>query len=224
MLNRETGEPIWPIEERPVPQSEVPSEKTSPTQPFPTKPKPFDRQGFSLDDVIDFTPQLHSEGLEIVKRYRIGPLFTPPALERPDGPPATLMLPADVGGANWPGGALDPETNRLYIHSHTAVYPLPNTAADLASIEPGTPTPGGGGAWRGRSWCGGPRRRVTLAKERHRLLAARSPVAVGHLVAAGRSRPVLVAARPAQAVRVAAPGGQAVLVAAAARPSRACRW
>ncbi len=145
VLNRETGEPIWPIEERPVPQSEVPSEKTSPTQPFPTKPKPFDRQGFSLDDVIDFTPQLHSEGLEIVKRYRIGPLFTPPAPERPDGPPATLMLPADIGGANWPGGAFDPETNRLYIHSHTSVYPLPNTAADLASIEPGTPTPGGGG-------------------------------------------------------------------------------
>ena len=159
VLNRETGEPIWPIEERPVPQSEVPSEKTSPTQPFPTKPKPFDRQGFSLDDVIDFTPELHREGLEVVKRYRIGPIFTPPALDRPDGPAATLMLPADVGGSNWPGGALDPETNRLYIHSHTSVYSLPNTATDLASIAPGTPTPGGGGrgaAGRGAAAPGGP--------------------------------------------------------------------
>ena len=68
------------------------------------------------------------------------------------------MLPADVGGANWPGGALDPETNRLYIHSHTAVYPLPNTATDLANIEPGTADAGRGRPRRGRSWCGGPRR------------------------------------------------------------------
>ena len=160
VLNRETGEPIWPIEERPVPQSEVPSEKTSPTQPFPTKPKPFDRQGFSLDDVLDFTPELHREGLEVVKRYRIGPIFTPPALEQPGGPAATLMLPADVGGANWPGGALDPETNRLYIHSHTSVYSLPNVAPDLAAMTPGTPypaAPGRGGApGGGRAGAGGP--------------------------------------------------------------------
>lgn len=141
VLNRETGEPIWPIEERPVPQSEVPSEKTSPTQPFPTKPLPFDRQGFSADDVLDFTPELRREGLELLKRYRIGPIFTPPALEQPGGPAATLMLPADTGGANWPGGALDPETNRLYIHSHTAVYSLTNTAPDLAAMTPGTPIP-----------------------------------------------------------------------------------
>ena len=158
VLNRETGEPIWPIEERPVPQSEVPSEKTSPTQPFPTKPKPFDRQGFSLDDVLDFTPELHREGLELVKRYRIGPIFTPPALEQPGGPAATLMLPADTGGANWPGGALDPETNRLYIHSHTAVYSLTNTAPDLAAITPGTPTPTAarGAGPGGRAGAAGP--------------------------------------------------------------------
>ena len=158
VLNRETGEPIWPIEERPVPQSEVPSEKTSPTQPFPTKPKPFDRQGFSLDDVLDFTPELHREGLELVKRYRIGPIFTPPALEQPGGPAATLMLPADTGGANWPGGALDPETNRLYIHSHTAVYSLTNTAPDLAAIQPGTPTPPAarGAGPGGRAGAAGP--------------------------------------------------------------------
>jgi quinoprotein glucose dehydrogenase len=140
VLNRETGEPIWPIEERPVPQSEVPSEKTSPTQPFPTKPLPFDRQGFSLDDVTDLTPELHKEALEVVKRYRIGPIYTPPAPETPGGPPATLMLPADVGGANWPGGAFDPETNRLYIHSHSAVFTLRNIPADL---EPFDPSPAG---------------------------------------------------------------------------------
>ena len=69
-----------------------------------------------------------AEALEIVKRYRIGPLYTPPALATPDGPLATLMLPADVGGANWPGGSFDPETNRLYIHSHTTVFAVPNTA------------------------------------------------------------------------------------------------
>ena len=86
VLNRETGEPIWPIEERPVPQSDVPGEKTSPTQPFPTRPAPFDRQGVSIDDLIDFTPQLRAEALEVVKKYKIGPLYTPPALARPDGP------------------------------------------------------------------------------------------------------------------------------------------
>ena len=132
VLNRETGEPIWPIEERPVPQSNVPYEKTSPTQPFPTKPPPFDRQGVSIDDLIDFTPELRAEAVELVKSFKIGPLFTPPELARPGGPVATLILPADVGGANWPGGSYDPETGRLYIHSHTNVFALPNVAAKLA--------------------------------------------------------------------------------------------
>lgn len=136
VLNRVTGAPIWPIEERPVPQSDVPGEKTSPTQPFPTRPAPFDRQGVSTDDLIDFTPELRASALEIVKKYRLGPIFTPPALARPDGPLGTLMLPMDVGGANWPGGSFDPETNRLYIHSHTTVFVLPNIPADLAMPGP----------------------------------------------------------------------------------------
>ena len=110
VLNRETGEPIWPIEERPVPQSTVPGEKTSPTQPFPTRPAPFDRQGIGVDDLIDFTPALRAEALEVIKRYQIGPLFTPPVLSNADGPLATLQVPADTGGANWPGGSFDPET------------------------------------------------------------------------------------------------------------------
>jgi len=137
VLNRETGEPIWPIEELPVPQSESPYEKTSPTQPFPTWPLPFDRQGFDMDVLNDLTPALRAEAEQVVSRYNIGPLYTPPAVERPGGPLGTLMLPADVGGANWPGGSFDPEHNRLYIHSHTAVFTLRNVPADLRPFNPG---------------------------------------------------------------------------------------
>jgi quinoprotein glucose dehydrogenase len=140
VLNRETGEPIWPIEERPVPQSDSPFEKTSPTQPFPTWPQPFDRQGFSADVLNDLTPALRAEAESVMAQYHIGPLYTPPAVDVPGGPLGTLMLPADVGGANWPGGSFDPETNRLYIHSHTAVFTLRNIPADL---EPFDPSPAG---------------------------------------------------------------------------------
>jgi quinoprotein glucose dehydrogenase len=136
VLNRQTGEPIWPIEERPVPQSEVPGEKTSATQPFPTKPAPFDRQGVSIDDLIDFTPSLRAEAVELVKKYRIGPIFTPPALVRPGGPISVLMLPMDVGGSNWPGGSFDPATNHLYIHSHTTVFSLRSVPADISMPGP----------------------------------------------------------------------------------------
>jgi len=136
VLNRETGQPIWPIEERPVPQSELPGEKTSPTQPFPTRPAAFDRQGVSIDDLIDFTPELRAQAIEQAKAYKLGPIFTPPGLTKPDGPIGTLMLPADVGGANWPGGSFDPETNRLYIHSHTAVFSLANVSQDLSTPGP----------------------------------------------------------------------------------------
>lgn len=122
VFNRETGEPIWPIEERPVPQSDAPKEKTSPTQPFPTWPKPYDMQGITVDDLIDFTPELRAQALEAAGRYKMGPLFTPPAVSSLDGPLGTLQMPGDVGGANWPGGSFDPETNYLYIHSHTTVY------------------------------------------------------------------------------------------------------
>ena len=136
VLNRETGEPIWPIEERPVPQSDSPYEKTSPTQPFPTRPQPFDRQGFSVDVLNDLTPELRAEAERVMAQYRIGPLYTPPAVDVPGGSLGTLMLPADVGGANWPGGSFDPVTNRLYIHSHTAVFTLRNIPADLKPFNP----------------------------------------------------------------------------------------
>jgi quinoprotein glucose dehydrogenase len=136
VLNRETGEPVWPIEERAVPQSDVPGEKTSPTQPFPTRPLPFDRQGVTTDDLIDFTPALRAQALEQASAYKLGPIFTPPGLATPGGPMGTLMLPSEVGGTNWPGGSFDPETNRLYIHSHTVVFNLPNVAQDLSMPGP----------------------------------------------------------------------------------------
>ena len=122
VFDRITGEPVWPIEERPVPQSDVPGEQTAPTQPFPTKPAPFDRQGMTVDDLIDFTPDLHAEALEIFSRYRSGPLFTPPSVrdESPDGTQGTLQLPGYVGGANWNGAAYDPESQVLYVPSSTA--------------------------------------------------------------------------------------------------------
>jgi quinoprotein glucose dehydrogenase len=119
VFDRVTGTPVWPIEERPVEKGDVPGEWYSPTQPFVTRPPAFDRQGVSVDDLIDFTPALRAEAVELVKRYKIGPLFTPPVVSKWEGPLGTLMLPSNTGGANWPGGALDPDTNILYIYSFT---------------------------------------------------------------------------------------------------------
>ncbi len=113
VFDRVTGAPIWPIEDRPVPPSTVPGEKASPTQPFPTRPAPFDRQGFTEDDIVDFTPELKARAREIVKPYVLGPLFTPPSLA------GTIQLPANGGGANWSGAAFDPQTGMLYVPSIT---------------------------------------------------------------------------------------------------------
>jgi quinoprotein glucose dehydrogenase len=126
-FDRATGEPLWPLEERPVPQSDVPGEWTSPTQPFPTKPAAYDRQGVSEDDLIDFTPEIKQAALESLHDLRIGPMFTPPSLlEADDGTRGTLVLPHYGGGANWEGGAADPETGLLYVASQTspAVFAL----------------------------------------------------------------------------------------------------
>ena len=123
VFDRVTGEPVWPIEERPVPQSDVPGERTSPTQPFPTKPPPFDRQGYKEDDLIDFTPELRAEALEIVSQVRTGPLYTPPSVvkEEEGGTKGTLFIPAVTGGANWQGGAVDPENGILFVASASRV-------------------------------------------------------------------------------------------------------
>jgi quinoprotein glucose dehydrogenase len=113
VLDRVTGEPVWPIEERPVPPSTVPGEQASPTQPFPTKPLPFDRQGVSPQDLIDFTPELHQEALEVLRKYTHGPLYTPPTNL------GTMILPGVTGGASWSGAAFHPDTGLLYVPSVT---------------------------------------------------------------------------------------------------------
>jgi quinoprotein glucose dehydrogenase len=130
VFDRATGQPVWPIEERAVEQSNVPMEKTAPTQPFVTKPPAYDRQGTSLDDLIDFTPELRAEAVKLVSRYKLGPIFTPPVVSRWDGPIGTIMLPSTGGGANWPGGAYDPETNMLFVHSTTTPAVLGLNASD----------------------------------------------------------------------------------------------
>jgi len=109
VFDRVSGDPIWPIVEKPVPQSDVPGEKSSPTQPFPTKPLPFAKQGITENDLIDFTPELKAAALAELKKYRSGPLFTPPS---PDG---LVMLPGNIGGGNFGGGAFDPETGIIYV-------------------------------------------------------------------------------------------------------------
>ena len=121
VFDRVTGEPVWPIEERPVGASDVPMEWTAPTQPFPTRPAPFDRQGVSLDDLIDFTPEIKAAAIDSLARLRIGPLYTPPSLaEASDGTRGTIQLPGSLGGTNWPGASFDPETGVLYVGSMTA--------------------------------------------------------------------------------------------------------
>lgn len=121
VFDRVTGEPVWPINERPVQPSDVPGEWLSETQPFPTKPPAYERQGVSLDDLVDFTPEIRRRAEEIVSNYRIGPIFTPPSVSDVDGTLGTLMLPNVAGGSNWPGGSLDPETGIVYLHSNTSV-------------------------------------------------------------------------------------------------------
>ena len=145
VLDRATGQPVWPIEERPVPKGDVPGEWYSPTQPFPTKPPAFDRQGTSLDDLIDFTPELKAEAVKMVARYKLGPLFTPPVLRKWDGPLATLTLPNFNGGVNWPGGSVDPETKRLFLYSFTQVWalgvvPSDGKRSDMSYISGTAPT------------------------------------------------------------------------------------
>jgi quinoprotein glucose dehydrogenase len=135
VLDRVTGEPVWPIVERPVPQSNVPGERTSPTQPIPTKPPAFDLQGATEENLIDFTPELRAEALEILKRYTSGPLFTPPTIRDDStgaGKLGTIQLPGSAGAASWTGGAFDPDTQILYVPSANAPF--------VADLEPGDPS------------------------------------------------------------------------------------
>ncbi len=120
-FNRETGVPIWPLEERSVPWSEVPGEQLSPTQPFPTKPEPYDLHGLTVDDLIDFTPELREEALEIVSEYRMGPIYNPPIhVGNSEGLRGSIWCPGELGGTNISGPpAADPATGIIYTISRT---------------------------------------------------------------------------------------------------------
>lgn len=139
VFDRKTGAPVWPIVERPVPPSSVPGEVAAPTQPFPTRPAPFDRQGFSEDDLIDFTPELRARAIEAVKDFVLGPLFTPPSIRSDEsgGKKGTLTVPGGWGSGNWNTGAFDPETGVYYAISHTqpGVRSVVKTTDPKASME-----------------------------------------------------------------------------------------
>jgi quinoprotein glucose dehydrogenase len=130
VFDRATGEPVWPIEERPVPTNGVPGEVLSPTQPYPTKPPPFDRQGITDDDLNDITPGIKKAAREFVSKYRTGPMFTPLSEK------GTIILPGIGGGGDWPGAAFDPESGYLYVTSKT----LP-TLIKLIKEGPNSPWP-----------------------------------------------------------------------------------
>jgi quinoprotein glucose dehydrogenase len=132
VFDRVTGKPVWPIEERPVPQGDVPGEWYSKTQPFPTKPPAYDNQGVSIDQLINFTPALRAEAVSLVSNFKLGPLFTPPVVSKAEGPVATIVSPGTQGGTNWPGGSYDPETHILYVFSES-------TIALLSLVPPGNP-------------------------------------------------------------------------------------
>jgi len=145
VFDRESGEAVWPIEDRPVPRSTVPGERSAPTQPFPTKPPAYSRQGMHEGQLIDFTPEILARAKEILEQYDYGPLYTPPSLR------GTWNLPGWGGGASWPGGAFDPQTGWLYVPSHnrpvvlTIKKPDPNRSSFdfIGSIQISPPGPFG---------------------------------------------------------------------------------
>jgi quinoprotein glucose dehydrogenase len=144
VFNRETGEPIWPMEERPVPKGDVPGEWYSPTQPHPTKPPAYGRQGVQIDDLIDFTPALRAEAVKLVERYKLTTVFTPPVVSKAEGPLG--ILTSVKNGTIWEGGSFDPETRIVYVYSEGAIGALglvpPDPAkSDMAYVQ-GTATEG----------------------------------------------------------------------------------
>ena len=169
VFDRVTGQPIWPIEEKPVEKGDVPGEWYSPTQPFPTKPPAYDLQGVLTDDLINFTPELRAEAVKLVSRYKLGPMFTPGVLSKWPGPLATLTAATAGGGSNWPGGAYDPATHIFYVESQSVVTPIGlvpgGTRSDMNFISGQArspdPTPAGasstaaGGAEGGEGGGGG---------------------------------------------------------------------
>jgi len=132
-FDRLTGQPIWPFEERPVPKGDVPGEWYSPTQPMPTKPPAYGVAGIpSVDDLIDFTPELKAEALKVISKYKIGPIFTPIVVSKPEGPFGTILT---TGVTNWPGGSYDPESHILYVHASTGMISNGLVPGDPARTE-----------------------------------------------------------------------------------------
>src|SRR5438552_15616417 len=116
VFDRVTGKPVWPIVERPVPtDSDVPGEKAYPTQPFPTKPPSFAPQGVLLEDANNLTPEIKTLAQEQIKKFRYGPIFTPPSLK------GTLQRPTSSGGANWGGAGFDPESGYLFVRANNGI-------------------------------------------------------------------------------------------------------
>jgi quinoprotein glucose dehydrogenase len=117
VFDRITGVPIWPIEEKPVPQSTMAHEKTAPTQPFPSKPPAYSRTHVSENDLIDFTPALRAQALQNLKLFRWEQIpYVPPV-----GPESKLLGSINIantsGGTNWPGSGFDPETGIFYTQA-----------------------------------------------------------------------------------------------------------
>ncbi len=140
VFDRTNGKPIWPIEERPVEKGAVPTEWYSPTQPFPTKPPAYDNQGVLPDSLINFTPALHEQALQLIAKYKTGPIFTPPSVSTQDGTLGTLVSPGSQGGTNWPGGSYDPETHTVYVFSQSAIallglVPPPSNISDMNYVQ-----------------------------------------------------------------------------------------
>jgi quinoprotein glucose dehydrogenase len=155
VLDRVTGQPVWPIEEKPVEKGSVPGEWYSPTQPFPSRPPAYDLQGFQLKDLIDFTPALRAEAEKVASLYKLGPVFTPPVVSKIDGPLATLALATAGGGTNWAGGSYDPETHIAYVFSQRSISTLGLVPGDArvtdeayvqGTARSGIRTTGGAGA------------------------------------------------------------------------------
>jgi quinoprotein glucose dehydrogenase len=124
VFDRTNGRPIWPIEEIPVPKGDVPGEWYSPTQPMPSKPPAYGRNGFDPKELLDLTPELHAEAVQVASRYKLGPIFTPPVLSNAEGPLGTLIIGCCQGGTTWNGGSYDPETHIFYTYGKSEVSAL----------------------------------------------------------------------------------------------------
>jgi quinoprotein glucose dehydrogenase len=130
VFDRVTGKPVWPIEEHAVPASDVPGEHAYPTHPFPSKPPALSPQGVTMEDALDLTPELKAEAQDEMKKLRLDPLFTPPSYQ------GTLIRPGILGGANWGGGAFDPETGLLYVKTSNVPHIVRVKQPDKSAANP----------------------------------------------------------------------------------------